>query len=193
RELAGFETTRTIRTRVLSEGRVTGDDVERLKRLASLVPHPTIELLEMLRRRFTPDVPDAALVYLFRESGSEGLRVLRMSEQELTRCAAVTRRETPTLEGAVRQEIVSVLRDSAPTPGSVAHLRWQMAVALQELSISQIRNTDASVPVAVLHTLERGPLWQEVAAAVKLLPKMGETEASASPAGRFLAARRSAP
>jgi len=137
RELAGFETTRTVRARVLSEGRVTRDHVERVKRLASLVPYPTIDLLESLRRTFTPDVPDAAVALLFRESGSEGLRVLRMSDEEVARCVAAVRGEAPTFEAAVRTEILAVLRNSAPSPGSAAHLRWQTAVAVQELSVQQ--------------------------------------------------------
>jgi hypothetical protein len=177
RELAGFETSRSVRARVLKEGLITLDDVERVKRLASLVPHPSIDLLELLRRRFTPDVPDAAVAHLFRESGSEGLRVLRLSDEELKRCVAAVRRETPTLETAVRQQILAVLRDSAPLSGSAAHLRWQMAVALQELSIAQLQSADTAAPLATLQTLGAGPLWEEVASALKLLPTVEGTAA----------------
>jgi hypothetical protein len=170
RELAGFDTPQRVRSRVVSEVRVTQDDVERLKRLASLVPHPTIELMELLRRRFTPEISDAAVAYLFKESGSEGLRVLRLSEAEIKRSVAALRRESPRLEGAVRREILSVLRDSAPPPGSAAHLRWQMAQTLQEVSIAQLEGTDPAAPLATLEALGRGPLWEEVASAVRLLP-----------------------
>ena len=183
RELAGFATGTSVRARVLSEGRVTRDHVERLKRLASLVPHPTIELLESLRRRFAPDVPDSTTAYLFRESGSEGLRVLRLSEEEVKRCAEVVRRETPTLEAAVRKAVLAVLRDSTPVSGSAAHLRWQMAVALQEVSLAHVQKTDAAAPLAVLRSLGRGPLWEEVTSAVKLLPgaaRIGVRRARAS-------------
>src|SRR5262249_5163119 len=154
-------TTRTVRARILGEGHVTNDDVERLKRVASLVPYPTLDLLESLRRKFTPDVPDAAVALLFRESGSEGLRVLRLGDAEVARCVAAVRGETPTLEAAIRTEILAVLRNSSPPVGSAAHLRWQMAVAVQELSIAQLKNTDQAVALETLRTLAAGPLWEE--------------------------------
>jgi hypothetical protein len=40
RALAGFDVSPTVRARVLAEGRVTQDDIERVKRLASLVRIP---------------------------------------------------------------------------------------------------------------------------------------------------------
>ena len=43
------------------------EDIERLKRLASVVPHPSPALLDSLRRQFAPDVPDAALLHLWQE------------------------------------------------------------------------------------------------------------------------------
>jgi hypothetical protein len=105
------------------------------------------------------------------------LRVLRLSDEELKRCVAAVRRDTPTLETAVRQQILAVLRDSAPLSGSAAHLRWQMAVALQELSIAQLQDADAAAPLATLRTLGAGPLWEEVASALKLLPTVEGTAA----------------
>jgi hypothetical protein len=188
RELAGFDTPQRVRARVLSEVRVTQDDVERLKRLGSLVPHPTIELLELLRRRFAPEIPDSAVAYLFRESGSEGLRVLRLTDEEVQRSAAALRRDSPRLEGAVRREILAVLRDSAPPPGSAAHLRWQLAEALQEVSLAQLQGTDARAPLATLEALGRGPLWEEVASAVRLLPDARDVAGSRY--GRLAAAVR---
>lgn len=193
RALAGFDAPASIRARVLAEGRVTHDEVERVKRLASLVPHPTIALLEYLRQRFAPDVPDAAIAHLLKEAGAEGLPVLRLSEQELARCIAAVREETPTLEAAVRREILAVLAGSAPPAGSAAHLRWRLAVAVQELSLAHLQGVDSAAPMADLQALRSGPIWEEVAAAVGRLPGPTTGEVASRATGALPGAARSGP
>jgi hypothetical protein len=170
RALAGQETADPVRAAILGEGHVYADDVERLRRLASLVPHPTPEFLEWLRQRFAPDVPDAAVAHVVHAAGASGLPEVRLSSEDVVRLAAATRAETPALERAVRQAIVDALHDSEPAPGSAAHLRWRLAEALQQLHLAALGHGDAARPRAALKELAAGPLWEEVQHAMALVP-----------------------
>jgi hypothetical protein len=134
------------------------------------VPHPTTELLDALRRQFAPDVPDAAVLHLLAEAGGLSSPAVRLSDDEVKRCLEALRRESPKLESEVRRTLVGVLRDSQPTPGSAAHQRWQLAVALQELQLADIEGSDASAALETLRALARGPLWEEVGAAAARVP-----------------------
>lgn len=180
RALAGYETADPVRTQILAEGHVYMDDVERLKRLASLVPHPTAELLEWLRQRFASDVPDAAVAHVVHASGSSGLREIRLAEDDVIRLAAAVHTETPALARAVRQAVLEALRDSEPAPGSAAHLRWRLAVALQEANLAASGHGDAAGPRATLEELAAGPLWEEVQHARALVPEAGAPRADTS-------------
>ncbi len=170
RALAGQETADPVRVGILAEGHVYADDVERLQRLASLVPHPTPEFLEWLRQRFAPDVPDAAVAHVVHAAGASGLPEVRLSTDDVVRLAAATRAETPELERAVRQAIVEALRGSEPAPDSAAHLRWRLAVALQEAHLAALGQGDAAGPRAALRELAAGPLWEEVQHAMAFVP-----------------------
>ena len=159
-----------LKQRIASEGFVTQDGIERMKRLASLVPYPTMDLLEVLRFRFAPDVSDAVVVHLFAEAGSQTVPVLRLSDEELRRCVNAVRGETPRLEATVRRAIVETLRDSEPPVGSAAHLRWQAALSLQELVLADLQGADTTRPLATLHELGQGPTWEETRRATRLVP-----------------------
>jgi hypothetical protein len=168
RELGGIATPPGARVRVLAEGHVTVDGIERVKRLATLVPHPSADLLELLRQRFAPDVPDAAIAYLAHEANAAGLRTIRLADDDVRRYAAEVRRESPRLEAAVRKQIVATLQESEPPRDSVAHLRWQLTLSLQELSLARLQNADASTAAERLRVLQHGPLWEEVRSALAL-------------------------
>jgi hypothetical protein len=172
KDLAGIqgEASAALTQRIASEGLVTQDGVERMKRLASLVPHPTLDLLEVLRLRFAPDVSDAVFVHLFAETGSQTAPALRLSDEELRRCLSAVRGETPRLEAAVRQTIVETLRDSEPPAGSAAHLRWRAAVLLQELVLADLQGGDTTRPLLALRELGQGPTWEEIRRAARLIP-----------------------
>jgi len=178
RELAGVAGERDahVRARVVSEGQVSLDDVERVKRLASLVPYPTTGLVELLRQRFAPDVSDAVVLHLIAETGSHSGPVVRLSEAELRRCAAAVRAETPRLEAAVRSMLLGVLRDSQPAPGSAAHLRWKAAQAFHEVVLAGLQGSDAASAVADLQALAHGPLWEEVRRAAQFVPQTRELQ-----------------
>lgn len=172
KDLAGIEgeSPDRLRTHLRAAGAIAEDDVERMKRLASLVPHPTPELLEVLRKRFAPDVPDAAILHLMQHGGGPSTPVIRLSDDEVRRCLAATRLETPQLEAAIRQTIIGVLSDSRPAPGSTAHQRWKLAIALQQLQLADVENADLSGPLATIRGLGASPLWEEVRAAARRLP-----------------------
>jgi hypothetical protein len=169
-ELAGIEVAEPVRLQALEEVRVTRDDVERVKRLASLLPHPTIEMLESLRQQVAPDVSDAVLAHIARDAGIEGHSLLRMPADEVARRAAAVRAETPRLEAAARRQILSVLDDSRPPEGSAAFLRWQMAVAMQQVSLAELRQEPADEALATLRRLGEGPLWEEVRETARMVP-----------------------
>ena len=88
------------------EGRVTLEDIERLKRLASLVPHPSPALLDLLRLRFAPDVSDAAILHLMMQADGPAAPIIRLKDEELRQALNAVRRETPDLEAAARQTIL---------------------------------------------------------------------------------------
>jgi hypothetical protein len=172
KDLAGLEGEPSDRLRVSLRalGSVTEDDIERVKRLASMVPHPTTELLDVLRKRFAPDVSDAVVLHLLPHGGGTSAPVVRLSDEEVRRCLEAMRRETPHLEAAVRRAVIAVLSDSEPTPGSTAHQRWQLSVALQQLQLADVEKSDPSAALAAIRALGASPIWEEVRVASRRLP-----------------------
>jgi hypothetical protein len=174
RQLAGIEGEAgpEIRSRLVSEGRVRLDDVERLKRLASLVPHPSPGLLDVLRRHFAPDISDAAVLHLLTQAEGPAAPVIRLSEDELRRSLNAVRSENPDLEAVARKAILDVLRDSEPVSGSAAHERWRIAVGVQKLLLADLEGSHAETEASVvaLRALGRGPMWEEVQEALRIVP-----------------------
>jgi len=178
RQLAGIDvsTGPDTRAQMTEDGRVTLADIERLKRLASLVPHPSPALLDLLRQRFGPDVSDAAILHLAVEARDEGGRIIQLSDEELKRSSNAMRRETPELEMAARQTIIGVLLDSEPVLGSMAHERWQIAIEVQHLMLGGLEVELARSGTAggsgagehqvrhaldALRRLAQGVMWEE--------------------------------
>ncbi len=172
RDLAGVDVRPPdrLRGRILDEGRVSLDGIERMQRLASLVPYPTTDLLELLRRRFAPDVPDAVIVHLLQQTGRPAAAVLRMSDADIRERSAAVRFETPTLEQQVRAVLLDVLQESEPAPGSAAHLRWEIATAVHRLALADLGAGSRPAALAAVETLGRGPLWEEVRKITRLTP-----------------------
>lgn len=159
-----------VRVRILDEGRVSLDGLERMKRLASLVPYPTTELVELLRRRFAPDVPDAVALHLLHDAGRIAAPVVRLSDEELARCLAAIRFETPRLEAQVRSLLLQILTESEPAAGSAAHMRWEIAKAIHRKALADLGVGDKADAQATLDALSRGPMWEEVRAVTRLTP-----------------------
>jgi hypothetical protein len=191
KELAGIEgePAERLKARIAAAGFVAQDDIERMKRLASVVPHPTTELLEILRQRFAPDVPDAVVVHLLAQSITRATNVLRLSDEEIGRALDAMRRETPRLEAAARRAVLTVLRDSEPQLGSAAHERWRLSVALQSLQLAQLEGANPSAALEALRDLGQGPMWEEVRNATRRMASnaalAGRIEKALGTAGRM--------
>jgi hypothetical protein len=164
------------REQIARDGYVTREDVERLKRLASLVPQPSPALLNSLRGQFAPDVSDAAILHLMNEADGPSAPIIKLPDEEVRDNANVMRRESPDLEEAARTAILQVLLDSEPIPGSLAHERWQIAVQTQRLQLADLRGSSAGAAAAVdeLRRLAQGPIGLEVTEVMRLVP--GTTE-----------------
>lgn len=162
----------SLREQLAREGRVTRADIERLKRLASVVPHPTPLLLDALRREFAPDVPDAAVLHLMNEAGGPSAPTIALQDEEQRFNANIMRRESPDLEAAVRRAVLDVFLDSEPLAGSAAHERWRIAVAAQRLQLADLRGSeqDAAAALSELQELSQGPMGLEVRESLRLVP-----------------------
>ena len=168
-----------VRARILGEGRVSFDGLERMKRLASLVPYPTTDLVELLRRRFAPDVPDAVALHLLHDAGRMAAPVVRLSEEEIARCLAAVRFETPRLEAQVREMLLSILAESEPVAGSAAHVRWEIAEAIHRGALADLGIGDKTAAQAALDALSRGPMWEEARAMMRLTPTVRSLDRAA--------------
>ena len=141
---------------------VTAAHVEQLRRLASLVPHPTVDLLELLRQRFAPEIPESAVLRTAGPLATAGNQPLRLPDEEIRDLLADVRAHQPALEARVRSYLLKVLADSEPAPGSAAHMRWQASVALQRVQLADVQGGDASASIETLRALHQGPLWEEI-------------------------------
>jgi hypothetical protein len=147
---------------------VSADDIERMKRLIALVPSPTLALADELRRRYASDIPEEVVLFLAAEGAFRGERY-SLPKEEIVRLLSAERIDSPSRETRVRQYLLEVLRDSEPTAGSVAHLRWQLDVAMQQVHVNAIAGGPHEKAVTVLGTLAEGPLREEVEAAAGIL------------------------
>jgi hypothetical protein len=141
---------------------VTPSHVEQLRQIASLVPYPTPDLLELLRQQFALDIPETAVLYAVdRRAAGTGLP-FRMPDEEIRERLRNMRAQSPALETRVRKYLLKVLADSEPPAGSAAHLRWEASVAIHDVQLAELEGTDGAPAVDALQQLYRGPLWEEV-------------------------------
>jgi uncharacterized protein with von Willebrand factor type A (vWA) domain len=122
-------------------------DVDRLRWLLTLAPRRDPELAELLRWRFCPYVPEAALI--------EALAAPPLDQPLGVGPTAAE----------VHQLLLEVLDDSCPQPGSVAHERWRLDRAMQQVHLAPEK------AVAELAELAAGPLGGEVERALRPLPR----------------------
>ena len=144
------------------------DDIERMKRLIALVPSPTLALADELRRRYAPDIPEEVVLFLAAEGTFRGERYC-LPKEETVRLLAAERTDTPSRERRIRHFLLDVLHDSEPAAGSVAHLRWQLDLAMQQMHVSAMGEGSYAEPLTLLGALAEGPLRDEVEAAVGTL------------------------
>ena len=152
---------------------VLADDVERLKRLVAVAGQPSLELVEVLRRRFIPDAPEDTVLWVLREAAHGSLREVRLPEAAARRLVAAERRENPERERAVRALVLELLASQPQPAGSVAALRWELAVATQRLALAQLGGDDTAPALAELQRLSQSPIWDEVDASTHVLVDAG--------------------
>ncbi len=129
----------TAPTRTRASRPVTARDVDRLRWLLSLTPRWDPELAELLRQRFAPGIPQAAVA-------------LALESTPLHEHPGVG----PS-EGEVHAFLAEVLDGSEPRAGTVGHLQWRLDRAMHGIHLD-----DADDAVATLATLAAGPLAPEV-------------------------------
>jgi hypothetical protein len=158
---ANYPGSRELR-RITASPPVTAAHIHQLRRLASVVPYPTPEFLELLRQRFAPAIPESAVFYAVDARSASTNLPFRMPDDEIHDSLRHIRAESPELERQVREYLVKVLGDSEPQQGSAAHLRWQASRAIHQVQLAELRGADASAGVETLRQIYNGPLWEEI-------------------------------
>lgn len=151
---------------------VTRADVEQMKQLIAMVPHPSLDLADELRQRFCPDMPEEVLLFL----GAEGVfygDIIQFPPEQLRRLLDAASRD-PQREREVRGYLLGVLRESEPPAESVAHLRWQLDEAMQRLRL----NPADPAATATLRSLAEGPFRDEVRDALALAERADVAKAT---------------
>jgi hypothetical protein len=148
-------------------------DVEELKQLASVVPYPSVDLLELLRQRFAPHVPEPAVLHVADAGATHAGAPIQMSDGEIRDHLRQLRLGRAALEADVREYLLEVLHDSEPAAGSVAHLRWQISTAVHETQLAALRGRDTAPVLAKVAALAHSPLWQELRDSIARLPESG--------------------
>jgi hypothetical protein len=161
----------------LEERPITSEDVRRLQRLVALVPCADLDLAELLRQQYCPDVPDQILLDLVRIGTDATGRVLRWPKKELAELLAEAREDT-TLEEDVRRFLLQVYEDSEPEKNTVAYLRWRLDCAMQRVYLHDPEEHEINRGLTELEELAAGPLWEEVAEALDRLGVPGKQIAS---------------
>lgn len=131
--------------RALPQRRVSPLDVERLRWLLTLAPRRDPDLAELLRQRFCPQVPPAALL------------------EALDAPPLATRPGVGPTAEEVHAFLADLLAKSEPQPGTAAHERWRLDRALQEIRLPG-REEPATRELA---ELAQGPLAAEVVGTVE--------------------------
>ena len=146
-QLVHGETGSPVRQSDRARRRVSTLDIERLRWLLALAPRRDPDLTELLRQRFCPQVPPAALLAALDAPPSVAPVGVGPSAEE------------------VHTFLAGLLASSEPQPGTAAHERWRLDRALQEIRVPGREETAAQE----LQDLAQGPLAGEVVASVERL------------------------
>ncbi|HYU35341.1 MAG TPA: IPT/TIG domain-containing protein, partial [Thermoanaerobaculia bacterium] len=147
RQLVHGETGRPERetARAQPQRGVSPLDIERLRWLLTLAPRRDPDLAELLRQRFCPHVPPAALL------------------EALDAPPLLARPGVGPSAEEVHGFLADLLASSEPRPETAAHARWRLDRALQEIRIPGREK----VATHELIDLAQGPLAAEVVSAVE--------------------------
>lgn len=163
-DLAHDEDRRSLipRDRLRPRRDVTPRDVERLKRLVALVPYAGLDLAELLRQRYAPEVPEEVLLHLVAHGTDYSGTVLRWALPELSRLLDGLRRDRDVDEETARRGLIELLDESEPPAGSLAHLRWRLDRAMQEVYLHDDAGTHAEHALSELKALAHTEILEEV-------------------------------
>jgi hypothetical protein len=163
---------RDIRPEVVTPARrVTADDVERMERVVVMAPMPvSVELVELLRARFCPDVPRDVIVHLLARSESLATDSIVFTDAERSRLVAAQLRDSSARALAVRQYLKALMDRSEPPTNSAAYLRWEADRALLMAQINESGPGRSESELATLRALASGPLRDELTERVQSLP-----------------------
>jgi len=150
--------------RALADRPVTPADVDRLRSLLTMAPRHDPDLLELLRLRFCPHVPAAALLEAL--EAPPLMSPLRLGPDP----------------AEVHAFMADLLAGSEPETGSPAHARWRLDMALQEIRVPSRAERAASE----LSDLARGPLAHLVEDSVAELKAPGAEWPLPTPLARDL-------
>lgn len=148
--------------------RVTPAGLRRLMRVVAQVPHASLDLVEWLRQQYCPEVPAHASTFLMEMSEDTTGKTVRFPDFLVQRLVLEQRRENVGVETSVRRALLRLYRGSMPAQSdSVAHLRWRLDCAMQELMLVALGGApeiapDAPHPIEELQELRGGPLWESV-------------------------------
>lgn len=129
---------------------VTQQDLAQLEALLSHFPHPTVELLDHLRRRYCPEVSSDVLYHLVARGEDLRSAGLKLHAQD-----------SPA-DRTVLRHLLDLLDRSEPVRGSAAHLRWRRDRALVALRLPAAYRTEHEEAQRALRELAEGELHVEV-------------------------------
>jgi uncharacterized protein with von Willebrand factor type A (vWA) domain len=166
------------RTRLRVDTVINQESVRGLLRLMALAPRPTIEVVELLRQLYYPEVPEQVLLHIVHAAAAPGAAQLRIPTGQQAGLLTELRRLDQTKEQAARRTLLQALADSQPPLGSVAELRWRLDRSLQALHLRSAHGATADPAaieaVAELTELAATPICDEVADTLRGLGLPGE-------------------
>ncbi|HNN98232.1 MAG TPA: hypothetical protein PKI03_38470, partial [Pseudomonadota bacterium] len=150
-------------------------DVQRLEELLSLFPDAPLEVAEWLWQRFLPDIPDEVLALVLADSEDASWTHIHFSDEKLAqslqrlRARDADKPPAERIEERVRRELFRMLDTSAQAMvrDSVGQLRLRLLAALQQIYLHG--DGDQAAALATLRSLLRGPIYSEVAEAIRLI------------------------
>lgn len=158
--------------RIVAHGarHATQQETTRLLRRLAFLPLFDLPLADWLRQRCCPDVPESALLSLLAHCEGVPGSTLRLSTPQRDRLQRDMQTEEPDELVLLRRALIEVFQRSEPAVGSLAHLRWQLALSTQRLHLPDIATATAHDRDQLSHhvrTLQESPLAPEIQAVLR--------------------------
>lgn len=158
--------------RIVAHGarHATQQETTRLLRRLAFLPLFDLSLADWLRQRCCPDVPESALLSLLAHCEGVPGSTLRLSPPQRDRLQRDLQTEEPDELVLLRRALIEIFQSSEPAAGSLAHLRWQLALSTQRLHSTDIATATAHDRDQLSHhvrTLQESPLAPEIQAVLR--------------------------